>query len=72
VDYRGILDLQKVWNSLDQMKTYKFTFKATVDLHQAQEIQALLKVMTGPEILVALRWATNTKDVPDFFRDMLK
>jgi len=54
------------------MKTYKFTFKATVDLHQAQEIQALLKAMTGPEILVALRWATNKRDVPDFFREMFK
>ena len=54
------------------MKTYKFTFKATVTLDQAKEIQALLKGMTGPEILVALRWATNKKDVPDFFREMLK
>ena len=54
------------------MKTYKFTFKATVTLDQAKEIQALLKVMTGPEILVALRRSKVTKDVPDFFREMLK
>ena len=54
------------------MKTYKFTFKATVDLHQAEEIQALLKGMTGPEILVALRRSKAKKDVPDFFREMLK
>ena len=54
------------------MKTYKFTFKATVTLDQAKEIQALLKAMTGPEILVALRRSKAKKDVPDFFREMLK
>ena len=54
------------------MTHYKFTFKATVDLHQAKEIQALLKVMTSPEILVALRRSKVKKDVPDFFREMLK
>lgn len=54
------------------MKTYKFTFRATVGLHQAKEIQALLEGMTGPEILVALRRSKVKKDVPDFFREMLK
>jgi len=54
------------------MKAYKFTFKATVDIHHAQEIQMLLSKMTGPEILVALRRSKVKKDVPDFFREMLK
>lgn len=55
-----------------EMTPYKFTFNATVTLDQAQEIQALLKGMTGPEILVALRRSKVKKDIPDFFREFLK